>query len=70
MKTGHDEFDQIFTVHTDDEALALGAVDAAVREALLGIPGAALVCDEASHARHRARRRRWTPSSSTSCGRW
>lgn len=47
VKTGHDEFDQIFTVHTDDEALALGAVDAAVREALLGIPGAALVCDEA-----------------------
>jgi hypothetical protein len=27
--------------------MALGAVDAAVREALLGIPGAALVCDEA-----------------------
>jgi hypothetical protein len=47
VKTGHDEFDQVFTVHTDDEALALGAVDASVREALLGIPGAALVCDEA-----------------------
>ena len=31
---------------TDDEALALGAVDASVREGLLGIPGAALVCDE------------------------
>lgn len=46
VKTGHDEFDQIFTLHTDDEALALAAVDASVREALLGIPGAALVCDE------------------------
>ena len=46
VKTGHQEFDEVFTVHTDDEALALGAVDASVREGLLGIPGAALVCDE------------------------
>jgi hypothetical protein len=46
VKTGHDEFDQVFTLHTDDEPLALTVVDASVREALLGIPGAALVCDE------------------------
>lgn len=46
VKTGHDEFDQVFTVHTDDESQALGALDVSVREALLGIPGASLVCDE------------------------
>lgn len=46
VKTGHDEFDQMFTVHTDDESQALAALDVSVREALLGIPGAALVCDE------------------------
>lgn len=47
VKTGHQEFDEVFSLHTDDEALALAAVDASVREGLLGIPGAALVCDEA-----------------------
>ncbi len=47
VATGHDEFDQIFAVHTDDEALALSTLDVSVREALLGIPGAGLVCDEA-----------------------
>ncbi len=46
VRTGHDEFDQIFTVSCDDEALALATLDAGVREALLGIPGAGLVCDE------------------------
>ena len=30
----------------DGEALALATLDAGVREALLGIPGAGLVCDE------------------------
>ncbi len=47
VATGHDEFDQIFAVHTDDEALALSTLDVSVREALLGIPGAGLVCDDA-----------------------
>jgi hypothetical protein len=47
VTTGHDEFDQIFTVHTDDEALCLATLDVGVREALLGIPGAGLVCDDA-----------------------
>jgi hypothetical protein len=46
VATGHDEFDQIFAVHTDDESLALSTLDVGVREALLGIPGAGLVCDE------------------------
>ncbi len=47
VATGHDEFDQIFAVHTDDEALAQSTLDVSVREALLGIPGAGLVCDDA-----------------------
>jgi hypothetical protein len=43
--TGHDEFDQVMGVFTDDEVLCLTVLDVSVREALLAIPGASLVCD-------------------------
>lgn len=46
VRTGHEEFDEFFTVYTDDEALALSALDVDVREAMLGIPGSSMVCDE------------------------
>jgi hypothetical protein len=46
VKTGHQEFDEVFTVHTDDETLALASLDVDVREAMLGIAGAGIVCDE------------------------
>ncbi len=46
VATGHDEFDQIFTVHTDDEGAALATLDVGVREAMLGIAGSGLVCDD------------------------
>lgn len=46
IKTDHDEFDQIFTVFTDDAALAQRTLGAEMRTALLSIGGAGLVCDD------------------------